>query len=466
MPLSHPSEPRVLEHQVMRLRRHARIAAIAIGTIALLTLASWAMGLPLLRSVLPGHVEMKANTAIGLLLASAALAGCGAIGRLRRRVSPIASLLLLLLGATVLIEYVFDADLGIGTLLFDDPSAAGQGRVPGQMSQISAISFVMAGIIGLDACRHAGHWLGQALAVGLLGIALFSLSAYGYAMGTTMAVAGVTPVGLNTAVALFLLALGWLVSSPRSGLARTLIANSLGGELARRLLLPALLVPVVVSVAAQMSLRAGWVSEGAAVTLLSMCTGLLVAAMIWWASRLLDGLEQQRRVSRELRASALTDELTSLGNRRAFDEALDLLSRGDRADAGSFSLMMLDLDHFKRYNDSHGHLAGDQALRVTGALLREALRPGDVATRFGGEEFAVLLPATDLERARLVGERIARDFRIADWPFTRLTASIGVAEARPGETAEALVERADQALYAAKLAGRDRVAVAPQSASA
>lgn len=466
MPQSHPSEPRVLEHQVVRLRRHARIAAIAIGTIALLTLAGWVLGLPLLRSVLPGHVEMKANTAIGLLLASAALAGCGAVGRYRRRVSPLASLLVLLLGATVLIEYAFDADLGIGTVLFADPSAAAQGRVPGQMSQISAISFVMAGIIGLDACRNAGHWLGQGLAVSLLGIALFSLSAYGYAMGTTMVVAGVTPVGLNTAVSLFLLALGWLVSSPRSGLSRSLIANSLGGELARRMLLPALLVPVGISVAAQLSLRAGWVSEGAAVTLLSTCTGLAIAAMIWWASRLLDGLEQQRRVSRELRASALTDELTSLGNRRAFDEALGALSRGDGADASTFSLMMLDLDHFKRYNDSHGHLAGDQALRVTGALLREALRPGDVATRFGGEEFAVLLPGTDLESARLVGERIARDFRIADWPFTRLTASIGVAEARPDESPEALVARADQALYAAKLAGRDRVAVAPQSDSA
>jgi len=466
MPLSQPQEPRVLENQVARLRGHARLAAAAIGVIALSTLLGWVLGLPLLRSVLPGHVEMKANTAIGLLLASAALAGCGAVGRFRRRISPTASLLVLLLGATVLIEYVSDADLGIGTLLFKDPSAVSQGRVPGQMSQISAISFVMAGIIGLDACRHAGHWLGQALAVGLLGIALFSLSAYGYAMGTTMVVAGVTPVGLNTAVALFLLALGWLVSSPRSGLARTLVANSLGGELARRMLLPALLVPVVISMAAQMSLRAGWVSEGAAVTLLAMCTGLAIAAMIWWASRLLDGLEQQRRVSRELRASALTDELTSLGNRRAFDEAIGGLCRADREGAGPFSLMMLDLDHFKRYNDSHGHLAGDQALRVTGTLLREALRPGDVATRFGGEEFAVLLPDTDLERARRVGERIVRDFRVADWPFTRLTASIGVAEARPGESAEGLVARADQALYAAKVAGRDRVAVSPQSDSA
>jgi diguanylate cyclase (GGDEF)-like protein len=293
--------------------------------------------------------------------------------------------------------------------------------------------------------------------------ALFSLSAYGYVMGASASAAAINPVGLNTALCLLLLSLGWLTANPQVGLASVLVANSLGGVLARRLLLPVLMTPVLFSYLAQLSHRSGLLSEGATITWLAVSSGLAAAGLVWWSSRLLDGIERQRRVARQLRETALTDELTQLGNRRAFDESLALM----RARGGAFSLLMIDLDHFKTYNDTHGHLAGDQALRNTGALLQAALRPGDVAARYGGEEFAALLPGTDGARALLVAERICRDFHVADWPFERVTVSIGVAEALPGEAAIELVARADAALYAAKAAGRDRAVLAPaQSASA
>ncbi len=445
---------------VLRLQRSAIAAASAVCALGGLALLGWLLDLPLLRAVLPGHVAMKANTAIGMLLAGAALMSCVRPAWLPLRFSGAASLAVLLLGAATLLQYAAGLDLRIDTLLLDDPDALARGRAPGRMSELTATSFVLAGSIGLMACKRIGQWLGQALALVMLVIALIALSAYGYAMGTETGHVPFTPLGLNTSVCVFLLALGWLASQPGSGLARVLANDSLGGELARRALAPALVAPVFVAFFAQLAVGSGALSTGATITLMAVLSGLFVSGLVWWGAGLLDRLEREREHARRLEASAHTDELTGVGNRRAFDEALSaLLAR--RAKGGSdLCLVMIDLDHFKRYNDTHGHLAGDQALRHAGALLRAALRPGDIAARYGGEEFAVLLPGIDLPRAVMVAERLCRDFRIADWPFEPITASLGVAEAGQGESPPSLVARADAALYAAKAAGRDQVAAA------
>lgn len=451
--------------QVQWLQRSALAAALLVAAIGAAALLGWIFDVPVLRSVLPGHVTMKANTAIGMLLAATALASCVRPAWLPLRVSGLASMAVVLIGALVLFQYVSGINLGIDTLLFEDPEALRAGRPPGRMSQLTAVSFLLVGTIGMMACRRFGAWLGQALALVMLVLGLFALSAYGYAMGTEAGRVAFAPLGINTALCVFLLALGWLASQPGSGLARVLANPGLGGELARRTLGPALVAPVIVAFAAQVSLAEGWLSVGATITWMAVASGLFVAGLVWWGATLLDRLEREREHSRRLEASAHTDELTGVGNRRAFDEALAaLLAR--RAKGGSdLCLLMIDLDHFKRYNDSHGHLAGDQALRLAGALLRAALRPGDIAARYGGEEFAVLLPGVDAERAAMVAERLARDFRIADWPYEPVTISVGVAEAAPGETPQSLVSRADAALYEAKASGRDRAAVA-QSGSA
>ena len=442
------------------LQRSALLAASVVAAFGLAALLGWTFDLPLLRSVLPGHVAMKANTAIGMILAATALASCVRPAWLPLRVSGLASLAVTLLGAGTLLQFGTGIELGIDDLLFADPDALRVGRSPGRMSELTAVSFVLVGSIGLMACKRIGAWLGQALSLLMLVIALFALSSYGYAMGTEAGQVGFTPLGLNTSVCVFLLALGWLASQPGGGLARVLASPGLGGELARRTLAPALVAPVLGAFFAQMALGGGWLSVGATITWMAVASGLFVAGLVWWGSNLLDRLEREREHSRRLEATAHTDELTGVGNRRAFDEALAaLLAR--RAKGGSeLCLLMIDLDFFKRYNDTHGHLAGDQALRLAGALLRAALRPGDIAARYGGEEFGVLLPGVDASRALMVAERLARDFRIADWPYEPVTISVGVAEAVPGESPQALVARADAALYEAKTAGRDRAAVA------
>ncbi len=162
------------------------------------------------------------------------------------------------------------------------------------------------------------------------------------------------------------------------------------------------------------------------------------------------------------------DPLTGVLNRRGFQSqsapALALAQRGTRP----VSLLMLDADHFKRVNDQHGHAVGDEVLRSLARTMAERLRASDVVARLGGEEFAALLPDTDLASARIVAEALRED--IAARPHAKagqVTVSIGLAPWRsPDEDLESLLQRADSALYDAKRQGRDRVAVADASSAA
>ena len=152
-----------------------------------------------------------------------------------------------------------------------------------------------------------------------------------------------------------------------------------------------------------------------------------------------------------LATQARTDPLTGASNRRSWDEALDVeLARAART-GEPLTVALLDMDHFKAYNDTHGHNAGDELLRDLVTALRAELRPVDVVARWGGEEFALALPGCDLDQAQVIAERLLRV--VPDGQ----TASIGLALATSGDTARGLVGRADRALYAAKDGGRDQV---------
>ena len=163
-------------------------------------------------------------------------------------------------------------------------------------------------------------------------------------------------------------------------------------------------------------------------------------------------------------ALATTDPLTGLANHGAFHERLaEEVARSGRTGA-PLTLVMVDLDHFKRVNDTHGHLTGDEVLREVARRLRDCARRGDVVARVGGEELAWLLPATDVEQGMEAAERLRA--RIADTPFPvagRLTASLGVAALGPRGAVD-LAHRADQALYRAKEGGRDACVMAPEGA--
>lgn len=164
--------------------------------------------------------------------------------------------------------------------------------------------------------------------------------------------------------------------------------------------------------------------------------------------------------------SAVTDPLTRLHNRRHFGQALALEVRRSHRYSLQLSLLMLDLDAFKRLNDRHGHLFGDLVLQRVGQELRRAVRDADSPCRYGGEEFAVILPETDrlggLAVAERIRERIHRSFaeRSVGGKHVEVTLSGGIASyPADGEEAQALIERADQALYLAKRLGKNRISL-------
>ncbi len=184
-------------------------------------------------------------------------------------------------------------------------------------------------------------------------------------------------------------------------------------------------------------------------------------------TRISDRYQQEMmELNQSLRQAALHDPLTGLPNRRMILERMKSeLARQDRGCA-RFSLIMLDVDHFKHFNDTYGHETGDAVLSKLAEVMQHTVREYDLCARWGGEEFLILLPETDLKTAQTTAERLLQTlrtstldevFRSPDQPHTKLTASLGVATYQPDETLDEAINRADSALLIAKQNGRNRV---------
>jgi diguanylate cyclase len=175
-------------------------------------------------------------------------------------------------------------------------------------------------------------------------------------------------------------------------------------------------------------------------------------------------IQQLQENLQAVRTESLTDPLTTLANRKFFDQALAKAMAETKESNQPLSLLMADIDHFKSFNDKYGHLTGDQVLRLVALSVKQNVKGQDVAARYGGEEFVIALPNTTLQAAITVADHIRRAVmtkelmkRSSGERLGRVTISIGAAMLLPHDTAASLIERADTCLYAAKRSGRNRV---------
>ncbi len=179
-------------------------------------------------------------------------------------------------------------------------------------------------------------------------------------------------------------------------------------------------------------------------------SAMLLTSLFW--------IRRLRRLNDQLRIKSQTDSLTGLANRAALDRRFATALEQARRYRRPLSIVMLDIDHFKRINDDFGHQMGDRVLRDFAALLDDCLRGSDAVGRWGGEEFLILCPETSGPQAVQFAERLCEQARA--FPFATgisQTLSAGVAELSPSDTPDSLLRRADAALYRAKHEGRDRV---------
>jgi diguanylate cyclase len=177
-------------------------------------------------------------------------------------------------------------------------------------------------------------------------------------------------------------------------------------------------------------------------------------------------LENLREKFKQTRAESLTDFLTGIANRKSFDQTIRKSIKKARREKKALCLLLLDVDHFKIFNDRHGHIIGDQILKFVARKIRENIRGRDYAARYGGEEFAIILPDTTLDGAKSVAENIRLFFHQAklkttsgDKQLGSITVSIGVSQCHDDDSVEGFIQRSDKALYYAKENGRNMVGI-------
>ena len=435
--------------------------AAGIGLVVLV--GGWALDIYSLRSVLPGLSTMKANTALGIAMLGVSVALSGGIRGPRFIASAAAATVALSIGLLSLAEYAFNWNARIDQALFKDTVTSLAGH-PGRPAISTSLMLALLGIAQLCSKRTAllGVKTVTALAAALMAWA--ALNGFVFGPQALSEVPLFSSIALHTAAMLLLLSLGVLASAPVSWPISVAVAKGMGGTVCRWLLPTAILAPPILgwllNHVGEMRIYPDlfrWALYAYASSLGSVWLILLLAHRITL-------IERERAVATEL---SLHDSLTGVPNRRAFDsflaESFNLAKRHNHP----LSLMLLDIDRFKAYNDRYGHPAGDELLKKFGTLVSALVRETDFVARVGGEEFAVALPETDLAGAWVIAERVRVGVERSRFFGREVTVSVGIA-AISGKTSSSamLIQECDAALYRAKATGRNRVSPSVDLAAA
>jgi diguanylate cyclase (GGDEF)-like protein len=435
------------------LRLFALIAGFAVLCLASVVLVGgWGMEVSALRGPLPNFSTMKPNTAIGVGALGLALMLSQSGGPVRRLHLPLAALAAVL-GALTLAEYGFGWDAGVDQLIFAD---AGTGHAfPGRPAPLAAVLLLLLGVGLMSPETRGWRHVKAACTLPALLVAWTLLNGYLFGHSGDPGALPFGSVAVHTAGSLFLIALGTLATEPGSWPVRTVFADNLGGTICRWLLPMAVVAPSLL----------GWLlcnpatidsHEALNWALYAVSSSAGSVGLILILARRIEILDAERTAATMM---SRRDALTGIANRRAFDIVLmESFSRARRY-GRPLSLLTLDIDHFKSYNDTFGHPAGDEVLQAVSGVLVHVARESDLVARIGGEEFAMVLSETGAAGAHALAERIRAS--VAALKLQRaVTISVGVASLSPATpTATALLKESDTALYAAKRAGRDCVAV-------
>jgi diguanylate cyclase (GGDEF)-like protein len=414
----------------------------------------YGLGLTLLYRPLIGGPATHPLTALGL----AFLGVCGFLwsrGHLRREAEPFAWLALAL-GAVRLADIYLGLDmLGPFTpfqALLEKNRILGTPIATGANTAAMLTMFAMAAILN---CRSK-PMASQILVALALGFPFISLVGYAYGLSHFYG-----RMALSTVLIALPVGFAILLASAQRGFMHAILSPWIAGRIARIQLFIGFLVPILLGFGVQtIALKHGDEMYGLLIVLIN----LFIGGMITYSAMVQESIDQKRRAAeRRLNHVASRDPLTGLPNRRhLFDQASAQLARAAR-EKSPLSLLMLDIDHFKRLNDQHGHMLGDQVLIRLARLIEETVRGQDVPARFGGEEFVILLPNTQLEGAMALAEKLRARIEtgchdLLPGEVCAVTVSIGSAQFDASQkNLQALIKNADQALYRAKSLGRNRV---------
>lgn len=421
----------------------------------------WGQGVPALRGPLAGFATMKSNTAVCLGSLGLALS-LSQLGGPIRRLSAVFTAISALIAAITLAEYCLSWDAGIDQLLFVDATTPAT-DFPGRPASLTAGLLLLLGVAVTDSQARGWRLVRTTCSMVALLITWTLLNGYLFARSTLPGTLPFGSVAVHTAAALFVLALGALATQPGSWPVRTVFAGNVAGTMCRWLLPAAILAPPLLGwVLRHLTL---WGEPGAPFhwALYSASSSAGSVALILILARRIELLDAERSAATMM---SRHDELTGLSNRRAFDQFLREAFNRARRYERPLSLMTIDVDEFKAYNDTYGHPAGDEVLSAAATVFAGIARDTDLVARIGGEEFAMVLPETSLAGARALAERVRQ--KVSELRLQRrVTVSIGIAALAAGiPTAAALLEQSDAALYMAKRGGRNRVIVFGRSPSA
>lgn len=435
---------------IVSLQSFSKAASVAVFMIGCLVILGWKWDIALLKSILPGLVTMKANTAIGFIFSGSALWLFHQQPRKRLNfLVQVLATLVICIGLLTLIQYTFHINFAIDQLFFIENANAAGTFAPGRMGPNTASNFLLLGLALLLLTKKA-YSAAHCLCITAFLVAFLGLLGYLYGITSFYGIGSYTEMALHASIAFIVLAVGILFACPKQGLMSVATSPLAGGIMLRRLCLPVIGIPPILCWLILLGKRSHFYDGEVGIALLCVLNILVLAVLIWWNAKTLGVVDYQ----------ALHDLLTGLPNRILFNDRLSVELANARRRQENLAVLFLDLDRFKKINDSLGHEMGDRLLEAVSDRLRKCLREEDTIARWGGDEFTLILPHVNsteyaVEIAEIIIDVLRPPFSIENH-YLHITSSIGICfYPQDGEDAETLIKNADVALYSAKAQGRN-----------